>query len=69
MKSIEQVQRENEPRWMSLSGVVGVGLGETGGKPCFVILLRDSIVPPGLPVTVEGYPVITTVAGKPEALE
>ncbi len=68
MKSIEQVQRENEKKWMALPGVIGVGIGECEGSPCLKILVSEKS-PDGFPKRVEGYRVEVIISGSVRALD
>lgn len=63
--SIEAVKAANEARLMSIDGVVGVGIGESGGAPVIdVFLSSDTPVSKGtIPSAIDGYPVTVTVTG------
>ena len=57
--SIEQVLSRSADRLMSVQGVVGIGQGLCGDKPCikvFVVKITDDIRKE-LPAVLEGYPV------------
>ena len=65
-KSIEKVLAANTDSLMAIKGVVGVGIGELGGKPCLKVMvdrmtrkLRKQI-----PKSLEGYPVVIEETGE-----
>lgn len=64
--TIEQVLDAHTHEWMSLSGVVGTGIGEFEGRPCIKVFLAGET--PGLagkiPSTLEGYRVILEQTGE-----
>jgi len=65
-KTLEEVHREHADRLMTLPGVVGVGIGETGGKPCLLVLV-DNITPEvraKIPTILNGYSVVVERSGK-----
>jgi hypothetical protein len=70
MKTPEQVQSEYESGWMKHPHVIGVGVGEQGGKPALVIFAsapHDSHA--DIPTMVEGYAVRIEVVGDVKAGE
>ena len=69
MKSIQEVQREYEERWMALPGVMGVGIGECEGRPCFKVLISGNRPPKDLPPEAEGYRVQTVTSDTIRALD
>ena len=69
-KDIEEARRTHTDQLMSLSGVLGVGIGELDGRPCITVLvnedsqaLRDQI-----PGEIDGFPVVIEVTGEFRAL-
>ncbi|MEX1016115.1 MAG: hypothetical protein WDZ31_05155, partial [Phycisphaeraceae bacterium] len=59
-KPIEQVIRENQPRWMAVEEVEGVGIAEKDGRPAIKIFVTK-ITPAlrnDLPLEQDGYPVL-----------
>jgi len=54
---------------MGLPGVVGTALGESGGKPCILILVarKTSKVMNQVPATLDGYPVTVMETGEIKA--
>ena len=69
MKPIEEIQREHESRWMSLPGVVGVGIGDCEGRPCLKVLISGNQPPKELPKEAGGYEVRTETSGPIQALD
>ncbi len=69
--TIEQVLEAHSAEWMSLPGVVGMGIGEFEGRPCIKVFLAGRA--PGLaeklPSAVEGYRVILEVTGQIRAFD
>ncbi len=64
-RSIEQVQEAYQDRWMALSGVVGVGIGEANGQPVIKVLVVEKTpeLERRIPQSVEGYTVILEETG------
>ncbi len=69
-KSITEVLKEHTDELMAMSGVVGVGEGMYGGKPCIkVFVIKKSIkVVQDIPAYLEGYSVIIEESGEFRAL-
>lgn len=70
-RSIEQVQAEKSPEWMSWEGVVGTAISQLeNGRPCLVVYLAydDPQLRARFPEAVEGYPVILEVSGEFHAM-
>ena len=70
-KSLQQVQKENTDRLMSLPGVVGTAIGEAGGKPCIKVFVttKTAEIEKGVPRSLEGYPVVIEETGEFKALD
>ncbi len=70
-KTIEQVKQEHTDAWMAIPGVVGMGIGQSKGKPCILILTASNTeqVRKQIPATVEGYPVVIQYVGEIRALD
>jgi hypothetical protein len=69
--TIEQVLEKHTDQWMAMTGVVGTGIGQSGGKPCikvFVIKTTDELSKK-IPTTVDGYPVLIEETGEFKALD
>jgi hypothetical protein len=69
--TIEQVLEKHTDQWMAMTGVVGTGIGESGGKPCikiFVVKKTDELGKK-IPTTVDGYPVTIEETGEFKALD
>lgn len=41
-KNINAVLEQHSPRLLSLAGVVGVGRGECGGRPCIKVMVVEN---------------------------
>ena len=55
--SIEEAAQKAE-EWLSLSGVQGVGVGESHGQPCILVLVSSpATIPAGIPSRFHGFPV------------
>ena len=69
--TIEQVLQAHSGEWMSLAGVVGMGIGDFEGRPCIKVFLAAQT--PGLaekfPSALEGYRVVLEVTGQFQALD
>ena len=65
-KSIKAVLKERSDSLMSLSGVVGIGLGECCGKPCIKVLVakKTPALLARIPSDIEGYPVAVQETGE-----
>lgn len=70
MASAEAVRKRHEARLLSTPGVVGVGIGEAGGKSVIrVYVSRDTLkIRKALPETLEDVPVEIVVSGPIRAL-
>lgn len=70
MASAEAVRKRHEARLLSMPGVVGVGIGEAGGKSVIrVYVSRDTLkIRKALPETLEDVPVEIVVSGPIRAL-
>ena len=68
-REILEVKNRHEDELMAISGVAGVGIGESNGLPCIVVYLEDdsSELESRIPEWVEGFPVTTEVTGPIEA--
>lgn len=68
-RTIEQVLDANTEAWMKIPGVVGTGIGESGGKPCIKILASKMTeeIKTRIPKTVEGYAIEIDVTGEFQA--
>ena len=69
-KTIQQVQEQQTPDWMTIPGVVGTAIGQNKGKPCILILTASNTeqIRKSIPATVDGYPVVVQYAGEIRAL-
>ena len=70
MASVEEVKKRHEARLMKTPGVVGVGIGRSGGKPVIrVYVAKDSPkVRRAVPESLEDVPVEIVVSGPFKAL-
>ncbi len=69
--SIQAVLQQHAPSLMSLSGVVGTGIGECGGTPCikvFVVKKTPELVGK-IPASLQGFPVSVEETGEFRALD
>jgi hypothetical protein len=68
--TIEQVQEKYQNQLLSVSGVVGVGIGAVDGKPVIKVLVvkKTPELEWKIPKVLEGYPVMIEVTGKMRAL-
>jgi hypothetical protein len=64
-KTIQQVQEEHTPAWMSLPGVVGTAIGQCDGQACILVLTaaHTEQIRKQIPSTVDGYPVVVQYSG------
>ncbi len=69
-KSIEEVQESHEEEWLSIPGVVGVGIGECEGSPCIQIMVekKTDSLSARIPSRIEGYVVNIKETGAFRAL-
>ncbi len=67
---IEQVQAKYENRWMSITGVVGVGIGAANRKPVIKVLVVKKTIEleQKIPKEAEGYQVVIEETGEIRAL-
>ena len=65
-KPLSEVLDEHGPGLMALPGVVGVGIGETGGLPCIRVFVveRTPVLESSIPPTLHGYPVALEETGE-----
>ena len=61
-----QVQEEHAREWMSIPGVVAIGVGELAGKPCIRVFAakKTTDVIERIPSQAGGYPVVIEEAGE-----
>ena len=53
---IREVVKRHASEMLAISGVVGIGVGESQGKPCILVFVRDKrAVVQKIPNTLEGY--------------
>jgi len=69
-KPIEKVVEEHAPRWLQFPGVVGVGVGQSGGQPCIKVFVarRDGETLAAFPRSIEGWLVVVEFSGDIRAL-
>jgi hypothetical protein len=69
-QTIEQVQAKYQDEWMSIPGVVGIGIGAANGKPVIKVLVINKMMEleQQIPKEVEGYPVVIEETGEIRAL-
>ncbi|MFC1953604.1 hypothetical protein ACFLWR_05705 [Chloroflexota bacterium] len=65
-KKIGDIIKEHADKLMVLPGVVGIGAGESQGKPCILIFVQDEEADSlkDIPNTIEGYPIILKKSGE-----
>ena len=65
-KTIGEVLKAHTDEWMAVPGVVGVGIGETNGRPCIRIFVtqKTEALAEKIPDRVEGFPVRIDEAGE-----
>ena len=70
-KTIEEVLKEHTDEWMSIPGVVGMGIGELKEKPCIKVFVvkKTEELNEKIPSQVDGYPVIIEETGEIRALK
>ncbi len=63
--SIKDVLQRHTPQLMSISGVVGTGIGECDGKPCIKVLVikRTPELIQKIPSSLDGFPVVIEARG------
>lgn len=63
-RAIEEVLNENRSALMATPGVVGVGIGQAGGRPCIKVFVENTSDPAGrVPSALEGYAVVIEATG------
>ena len=69
-KTIKSVFREHKKSLLAINGVVGVAIGESGGKACIRVLVarKDSKLIKQIPQSLEGYVIIVEKTGEMQAL-
>jgi hypothetical protein len=70
-RSIEEVQKENAPGWLSIEGVVGTAIGSSESAKVIHVYVseRTPQIDEAIPDTVEGYPVVIIESGEMRALD
>ena len=70
-KTIREVLEEHTDEWLSISGVVGVAIGELKGKPCIRVLAAKKIeeLAKEIPHEVDGFSVVIMETGEIRALD
>jgi hypothetical protein len=65
LKPLTEVLDEHTPGLMALPGVVGVGIGETGGLACVVVYInvKTGEAVSGIPAGLDGYPIVVEATG------
>ena len=55
--------------WMKIPGVIGIGEGESHGKPCLKVFIKhhSKIIKKKIPKVAGGYKVVLVETGKVEA--
>lgn len=68
--TIEQVQEKYQNQLLSVSGVVGVGIGAANGKPVIKVLVvkKTMELEQRIPKEAEGYPIVIEETGEIRAL-
>ena len=68
--TIEQVQEKYQNQLLSVSGVVGIGIGAVDGKPVIKVLVikKTPELEWKIPRVLEGYPVVIEVTGEIRAI-
>ena len=64
-RAIEEVLNANRDALMATPGVVGVGIGQAGGRPCIKVFVVDnsSNLAAQVPSALEGYAVVIEATG------
>jgi hypothetical protein len=62
---IREVLKKNTDRLLAVPGVVGTAIGESGGKPCILVLVSrlTAELRKQIPAEIEGYPVVIRETG------
>jgi hypothetical protein len=63
--TVEEALKQSAGQLMSVDGVVGVAVGECGGKPCIRVLVvrKTTELMQKIPSILEGYPVVVEETG------
>lgn len=63
--TITEVLKKYTDTWMKISGVIGTGEGESGGKPCIKVFINkhSKLIKKKIPKNVEGYEVVLEETG------
>jgi hypothetical protein len=63
--TIQDVLKKNTDHLMSVPGVLGVAVGERGGRPCILVLVveKTSEIITKIPSELEGFPVVIEETG------
>lgn len=69
-QTVEEIQAKYQDRWMSIPGVVGVGIGASNGKPLIKVLVikKTLALERKIPQEAESYPVVIEETGEIRAL-
>lgn len=70
-KTIEQVLKEHTDHLMSISGVVGTGIGESQGKSCIMVFVIEDNpeLRKKIPTQLDGFNIVIQETGEIRALE
>lgn len=60
---IREALKKLNDRVLGRDGVTGTAVGAKGGSPCLKVYVRDSKAASGVPSKVDGFSVVTEVAG------
>lgn len=68
--SIQQILAAHTAAWMALPGVVGTAIGESEGRPCIKVFVKEKTpeLAAQIPDSVEGHPVVVEQTGEFRAL-
>jgi hypothetical protein len=63
--TIQDVLKKNTDSLLAIPGVQGVAVGESGGKPCILVLVNQKTtdIVKKIPSQLEGYPVVVEETG------
>jgi hypothetical protein len=63
--TIQDVLKKNTDSLLSIPGVQGVAVGESGGKPCILVLVNQKTpeIMTKIPSQLEGFPVVVEETG------
>jgi len=64
--NIEQALERHQDRLMAIPGVIGVGIGEAGGRPALVVMVKQMTpeLKAHLPQKLEDHPVVFEQSGE-----